>query len=128
MKGSVADVALRQAVKDALATQGLIYGKDWDFEILPNDHPIYHSYYDFDGAPFGAVNIPHHGFGPQPAEGVTIDGRLIVFYTNMDYGCAWNYWSNINPTISFQFGVNTIVFALTQEGSITKRIMNNVKY
>jgi hypothetical protein len=34
---------------------------------------------------------------------------------------------DIDPTLVFRFGINTIIFALTQEGSITKRAMDSVE-
>jgi hypothetical protein len=33
-----------------------------------------------------------------------------------------------DPTRQLQFGVNLIVFALTQEGSITNQVMDSVNY
>ena len=35
--------------------------------------------------------------------------------------------SELDPTRQFQFGINTIIFALTQEGSITERLMDVVQ-
>ena len=50
---------------------------------------------------------------------------------------AWAQWGPngggldayeyLDPTRCFQFGVNTIMYALTREGSITHRVMDSVK-
>ena len=37
------------------------------------------------------------------------------------------YQMTCDPKRPFQFGINTIIFALTQEGSITRRLMNAVR-
>ena len=46
-------------------------------EELPVSHPIYHSFYDLPGLP----KIHEHDGKPPQGFGVTIDGRLVLFYT-----------------------------------------------
>lgn len=46
-------------------------------EELPVSHPIYHSFYDLPGLP----KIHEHDGKPPQGYGVTIDGRLVLFYT-----------------------------------------------
>jgi hypothetical protein len=46
-------------------------------EELPNSHPIYHVLYDLPGVP----KIHEHDGKPPQGFGVTIDGRLVLFYT-----------------------------------------------
>ena len=36
---------------DALESKDYRYQEDWGFERLPDNHPIYHCYYDFYGGP-----------------------------------------------------------------------------
>lgn len=131
-------------VTDALESQGYRRGVDWEFEFLGNDHAIFHCYYDFpDGTPAGGAVVGKYLWGTgrddgvEPwSKGVEIDGRLVAFHTNQGYG--WGDWGHVtpgagdayakyDPAIQFQFGINTIIFALTQEGSITKRVMDSVK-
>jgi len=136
------EISLRQMIDDALVTQGLKRGKDWEFEVLPNDHPLFHCFFDFNGAPLG--RCPHgFGGGARPRdylEGVYIGQRLTLIYTNMGYCNAWGDWGRSgglrgyspdekdwDPTRQFQFGVNLLVFALTQEGSITNRVMDALR-
>ena len=130
--------SLRQMHKDALATQHLQYGKDWAFEILPNDHLVYHCYFDFDGPPPGSSIhwVMREGGGEYSyLEAIFLDGRLVVIYSTKYYVSAWGNWGlgSTEPghrykdnTRQLQFGINTIIFALAQEGSITNRVMDVV--
>jgi len=133
IRGCAGDVGLRNMIVDALATQGYIYRKDWNFEKLPNDHLIYHCYYDFDGPPAGTDNTHSRRGIDAPydyLEGVTIDGRLVAIVSVKDLEGAWDWWperNNIDNTRQLQFLVNLIVFALTQEGSITHQVMSSLK-
>ena len=130
------DIPMRDAVRDALATVDHKYGRDWEFEKLPFDHPIFHCFFEFpDGAP---VSADSNRWGPAwadnyPVEGVFLEKHLVVLYTNKNFVLGWVGRSRLYPQYDFdgmrvfQFGVNTIVFALTQEGSITYRLMTSVK-
>ena len=126
--------SLRQMHKDALGTQHLEYGRDWTFEILPSHHLVYHCYFDFDGPPIGSSLywIKREGGIEYPyLEGIFLDDRLVVIYSTKWYTSAWGNWGpklahKKNNTRQLQFGINTIIFALTQEGSITNRVMDIV--
>ena len=59
---------------------------EYHLGFIPNDHPIYNTYYSLNGplrfplrhVVYGGVNIPLH-FGPySEPQGITIDGRLAV--------------------------------------------------
>ncbi len=152
--GEVAEACLRAMIRKSLAENGYEEGKDWNFERLPNDHPLYHCYFDFDGVPISNDNFfngiltrnPEHGlinYFPRGVivkdylEGIIIDGRLILILSLKDFTTAWVGWGNpgssivehheLNNTRQRQFGVNVIVFALTQEGSITQQVMGQVR-
>jgi len=125
--------ALWQMFIDALRSQGAIFQKDWVFERLPSSHPLYHCYFDFNGPPKG-----EDLFRQKPVtdylEGITIRGRLVGILSKKGLMGGWCNWGpgtmrkfNFDPARVFQFGVNAIVFALTQEGSITNRVMDEVK-
>ncbi len=49
---------------------------DKPFEELPNDHPIYHCFYDLPGLP---KIHKHDGKRPQ-GFGVTVNGRVVLYY------------------------------------------------
>ncbi len=141
-KGMPGDIALRNMIKDALAAQGFKKGVDWDFEIIPNSHWIYHCFFDFEDGPprswsdqggywtFSGAN----NTAPDPTlDGVEINDRLVLIMSNQAFSNAWGDWNirngylGLNPTRPLQFGINTIIFALTQEGSITKQAMRTVR-
>ncbi len=128
----------RQLIRDALSYDAI-------FERIPNNHPLFHAWEDFDGIPAGDDNIRPNGMSlanPNPAqrlkpvverykyiEGVFLNGRLAVVISNKGYSRAWGDWLK-NPssfggpqdnTRQLQFGLNVIVYACTQKGGIIDR-------
>jgi len=94
-----------------------IFGKD-ALVKLPKDHPIYSSFFSFDGPP--ATSIELNGWGDDLVhdylKGIYINGRLGVLYSNKDYGCEWDFdWRNkrFNAEDVTKFAVNIITYALT---------------
>ncbi|GAB5521122.1 MAG: hypothetical protein RhofKO_33730 [Rhodothermales bacterium] len=85
---------------------------------LPPDHPVWSIYYDVDpvAAPSGVSGCwddcedTYYGtFAP--------DGRLVALWChNQDIGDGWE-WPDFNPgdvsTVSFQMGINFLIYALT---------------
>lgn len=125
MRGSPIDRIARQLIKDAL-------GENTVFEKLPNSHRIYHCFYDFEGPPSGFdYRFTKGAHAPYDyLEGVYIDGRLAILISNKAYCKFWDhaYMGEAShglgdPTRQLQFGVNIIVFALTQPGGIVQRQM-----
>jgi hypothetical protein len=145
LKGGPSDRSLRAMQQDALGTQGLVFGTDWDFEKLAASHPVYHCYFDFEGPPAGHDNIcigaiygGAAGRGAAPydyLEGIIVDGRTMAIYSMKSLGTVWHRAFRPSERRSYdgagirqlQFGVNLVVFALTQEGSVTKRVMDSVR-
>ena len=87
-------------------------------ETLPNDHPVYSSFFTFDGPP--ATTFELNGWGDDLVhdylKGIVIDGRVAVLYSNKDYGCEWDYdWRNKRflAEDNTKFAVNIIIYALT---------------
>ncbi len=130
MEYSPAEASLRQMLKDALG----VYGR---FRIIPNDHPIYHSFYDFDDGPPPAIrpasrtpedpetfSVADFQPGVPYLEGIFIDGRLAVVYSNKAYGTAWQNEYRNEPQL--QMGINMVVFALLQEGSMARGQVNEL--
>jgi len=138
--GANPDRIARAMIRDAFRGVQMEQGNDWNFEKLPQSHAVYHCYFDFEGPPPGGDNIAvsqfhRAGRGEAPyeyLEGIVIDGRTVVIYSLKSYGtiwhCAFTGREPYAPGIrQLQFGVNLIVFALTQEGSITNRVMDSVR-
>lgn len=85
---------------------------------LPNDHPLYSSFFTFKGPP--ATSFELNGWGDDLIhdylKGITINGRLGLLYSNKDYGCEWDYdWRNKRflAEDNTRFGVNIVMYALT---------------
>ena len=85
---------------------------------LPNTHALYRSFFVFkDGPP--ATSFELNGWGDDIVhdylQGITIDGRLGVLYSNKDYGCEWDYdWRNKRflAEDNTKFAVNIVMYAL----------------
>ena len=119
---------------------GLSKGRAWEYERLPKHHPVYHCYYDFDTPPYG-LDLHMYKLWMQGAaslcdpvaeylEGIVLDGRLWILFSQKGYtlGIHDGAYHKNDITRMLQFCVNTLVFALTQEGSITNQVMDTVRY
>ena len=85
---------------------------------LPPRHPLYSSFFKFDGPPTTSFEL--NGWGDDIVhdylKGISIDGRLGVLYSNKDYGCEWDYdWRNKRwlAEDNTKFAVNIVMYALT---------------
>ena len=87
---------------------------------LPNDHPLYRSFFQFpDGPPTTSHEL--NGWGDNLVHkslyGVTRDGRLAVLYSNKDYSSEWGYHPDNKRFLAVdntKFAVNVVVYALTR--------------
>jgi hypothetical protein len=141
--------SFREMFEKALLTRDKKLGHQWAFEKLAQEHPLYHCFFDFDSLPVGfddwngpegqrQYGVP---YAVQYMDGIVLDGRLIGL---MDYKGYFDCWAWFNPidgfrrfgvnsqavwdgTRQYQLGVNIIVYVLTQEGSITRRVMDTVR-
>ena len=110
---------------------GLVRGKDFWSERLPEDHPVYTAFFDLNGGmPFGySPSLGQGKSGVRPwnyLRGYYIKGRL-ASVTPGDGGWGWHNDTRAgDSTRQLQLAVNIIIYALTQEGSITQRLMQMV--
>ncbi|NVJ70172.1 MAG: DUF4159 domain-containing protein [Alphaproteobacteria bacterium] len=94
-----------------------IFGEE-ALKKIPNDHPIYSSFFKFDGPPNTGLEL--NGWGDDLVhdylKAIEINGRIAVLYSNKDYGCEWDYdfrnkrWLTVDNT---RFAVNIVVYAMT---------------
>lgn len=87
---------------------------------LPKDHEIYRCFFLFENGPPN-TNHELNGYGDdllhKYLDAVIVDGRIGLLYSNKDYSSEWGFHA---ATKRFQqqdvtrFGVNMIVYALTQ--------------
>jgi hypothetical protein len=126
-----AEASLRQMLRDSL-------GNDAKFQPIPNDHPLYHCFFDFDGPVQGAEQnmTSTSTVGDQGAlarnqsmakqvlylEGIWLENRLVAVYSDKGYGLKWVLMTYNEPQL--KMGVNMVVFALTQAGGIAQQKMD----
>jgi len=114
-----AEASLRQFFRDAL-------GADAKFLPIPNTHPIYHCFFDFDDGPPQGSEVGTSGASMSKQvlylEGITVKDRLVAIYSDKGYAEKWAADTNNEPQL--KMGVNMVVFALTQEGSIAQQKMD----
>ena len=97
---------------------GLIEGHDFWTEWLRPEHPVFSSFYNVGSSysrTFGDPNITPDW---RHVTGYFVKGRLVGI-TEIFWGLGENPRWNM-------MAVNTVVYALTQEGSITQRLMQMV--
>lgn len=85
---------------------------------IPNDHPIYSSFFKFDGPPRTSIEL--NGWGDDLVhnylKAIEINGRIAVLYSNKDLGCEWDYdfrnkrWLKVDNT---RFAVNIVIYSMT---------------
>ena len=84
---------------------------------IPNNHPIYSSFFEFDGPPRTSIEL--NGWGDDLVhnylKAIEVNGRIAVLYSNKDLGCEWDYdfrnkrWLKLDNT---RFAVNIIMYAM----------------
>lgn len=85
---------------------------------IPNNHPLYSVFFQFDGPPTTSQEL--NGWGDDIVhdylKAIEVNKRIGVLYSNKDYGCEWDYdfrnkrWLAQDNT---RFGINIIMYALT---------------
>jgi hypothetical protein len=94
------------------------FGPAGTLPALPNDHPIYRSFFTFEGGP-PQTSHELNGWGDELVhdylKAVEHRGRAGVLYSNKDYGCEWDYdWRNkrFMREDNTKFAVNIVVYAM----------------
>ncbi len=94
-----------------------LFGDD-ALQKLPNDHPIYSAFFEFDGPPNTTQEL--NGWGDDLVhkylKAIVINGRIAVLYSNKDLGCEWDYdfrnkrFMRVDNT---RFAVNIVIYSMT---------------
>ena len=132
--GFIVTKAAKHVFEEALKTQGLNEGAHWRLIYLKPTHPIYHAFFDFDMSVRENMFYTNVGFRSGD-EALEIGDRLGVFRPSARMGVVTDtaalgietMYVAHDATRSLQFAVNTIVFALTQEGSMTQQLMAGMR-
>lgn len=84
---------------------------------ISNSHPLYSSFFHFDGPPNTSVEL--NGWGDDLVhdylKAIEIQGRIRLLYSNKDYGCEWDYDFRNKRFLAVdntRFAVNIIQYAL----------------
>ena len=101
---------------------GLVQGKDFWSEVLPDDHPVYRAFFKLEGGlrPRTLLNMNPSGGPPNVTE---VNGLVGYFIRGRMFGIdpietrAWRQGNDFELMLA----TNIVVYALTQEGSITQR-------
>ena len=105
---------------------GLVEGRDYYSDRVPENHPIYHCFFDLGSAPIVTDGYAVEGPTRNDLSATWIGDRMVAFTISP-------FWISRAPlhgrdsTRYMQLAVNTVVYALTQEGSMTQRLMQMVK-
>ena len=85
---------------------------------LPNSHPLYRSFFTFEGPPTTSLEL--NGWGDDLVhdylKAYQVNGRIAVLYSNKDYGCEWDYDFRNKRFLAednTKFGVNIVMHAMT---------------
>ena len=78
-------------------------------ERIPDNHEIYHCFYEMGGPPIGAIgSVRRDGV----MEGIWLDGRLAVIMSQKGYSGVFAGRGPYSPG-ALRFGVNLIIYAMT---------------
>ena len=112
---------------EALEKYGeLVQGRDYYSDRVPENHPIYNCFFDIGSAPI--VNDGYATQGPtrNDLQATWIGDRMVAF-TISPFWISRARLHGKDTTRYLQLAVNTVVYALTQEGSMTQRLMQMVQ-
>jgi len=110
-EGTIFDRQFKALLKDHLVLGG--EGSRW--QRVPKDHPLYYTFYEFaDGPPMGGAP----GGNVFDLEMLELRGRIAVVFSDLNISYYWGDPRADARERGLQFGVNLIVFALTQPGGI----------
>ena len=100
----------------ALMKDPLVLGSDGSkWQKVPKSHPLYYSFWDFpDGPPMGGAPAGN----VFDLEMLELRGRVAVVFSDLNISWYWGDPLADARERGLQFGVNLIVFALTQPGGI----------
>ncbi len=109
MEFSQSDAALRDLFRTVLGRRG-------ELRRIPDHHPIYRSFYNFDQPPPGFDEVLPRYY----LEGVFLEGRLVALYARQGYVHLWAMNNGNEPQL--RFGINAVVFAMQQRESIGQQV------
>ncbi len=112
VEGTPFDRQFKGLMKDPLVLGG--DGSKW--QKIPKNHALYESFWNFpDGPPMGGAP----GGNVFDLEMLELRGRIVVVFSDLNLSWYWgDTCADSERERGLQFGVNLIVYALTQPGGI----------
>lgn len=106
---------LRQMLRDALGSAG-------ELRPIPQDHPLYHCFFDFDEPPHRSRDAVAGAQAVTLLEGVWVGDSLVAVYSEKGYA---REWGRPDGSEEFgRFGVNLAVYALTRPDGLALRLVD----
>jgi len=105
------DAAFRREMRRVLPDEQL--------EMLPADHPVYHSVQDIKAVQYTPLVEKDVGHMTTPSlEGITLNGKLAVLHSRFDLGDGWEMFPHAfsrgyDSDSALKIGVNVLAYALT---------------
>ncbi|MDE2734453.1 MAG: DUF4159 domain-containing protein [Gemmatimonadota bacterium] len=141
--------ALRDFIRQAFQQIDYAEHRDWSFVRLPPEHPLYHCFYDVDTLPRGFWDImfwywnteSRFELSPNFLEGIEVDGRIVGVYSQKNYAdllageaeriresdrdtnLIGRFDTGADELPVYNLGVNIVVYALTREGALARRLI-----
>ncbi len=108
--GTPFDRQFKALMKDpvVLGSQGVRW------ERVPKTHPLYSSFFDF---PDGPPLVSARGGHIRDLEMIEVRGRVAVIFSDLNISAHWGNLEAQGRDRHLQFGVNLIVFAMTQQAA-----------
>ncbi len=106
---------LRQMLRDAL-------GADGELRPIPEDHSLFHCYFDFESPPHRKRESAVGGQLPEVLEGVWVGESLVAVYSEKGYAPEWGRPGGSEEFA--RFGVNLTVYVLSRPDGISLRMVD----
>lgn len=91
---------------------------DGALKKIPNNHPLYHTFFKFEKGP-PTTSFELNGWGDDLVhdylKAILVNGRIGVLYSNKDYGCEWDYDFRNKRFLAednTKFAVNIVLYAM----------------
>ena len=112
-----------QAIIEVFQAQMRRAMPEYAFARVPNDHPVYRTFYDLGGPPIGFAIFWEGARPPRRnyLEGISVGGKLVALMIRRDYLCAMRTVSGPSRGVNYSPGVmrwatNAVVYSLTTGG------------
>ena len=113
--GTPFDRLLKTLIADPLVLGG--HGNAW--RPVRKDHPMFHSFFQFNDGPPQSGTAGRRGSVPRVTELEMLEyrGRVAVVFSDLNISFAWGMPEAIGRERALQFGANLVVFALAQQAA-----------